>query len=185
MASKNFVLDTNVLIENPRCIAALRNGEENRIHVPWTVLAELDGLQRDPRIGHVVGQAINALVGDEAVTFLPPLADDVAPTPGTIGDDRILGEIASSELESPILITNDRILQLKARVRGIPVEGYRDSVPFQSESQRYTGFVMDGEDPVPNCFRSSTGRTAHAPSHGSTRSGRWHPAAYTRTSPSN
>ena len=73
MASKNFVLDTNVLIENPRCIAALRNGEENRIHVPWTVLAELDGLQRDPRIGHVVGQAINALVGDEA---------DVSPAAG-------------------------------------------------------------------------------------------------------
>lgn len=158
MASKNFVLDTNVLIENPRCIAALRNGEENRIHVPWTVLAELDGLQRDPRIGHVVGQAINALVGDETVTFLPPLADDVAPTPGNIGDDRILGEIASSALESPILITNDRILQLKARVRGIPVEGYRDSVSFQSESQRYTGFVMDGEDPVPNCFRWENGQ---------------------------
>jgi len=34
MASKNFVLDTNVLIENPKCVQALRNGQDNKIHIP-------------------------------------------------------------------------------------------------------------------------------------------------------
>ena len=52
MASKNFVLDTNVLIENPKCIQALRNGQDNNIHIPYTVLTELDKLKRDPRLGH-------------------------------------------------------------------------------------------------------------------------------------
>ncbi|MDP3431113.1 MAG: PIN domain-containing protein, partial [Desulfomicrobium sp.] len=35
---KNYVLDTNVLIDNPQCIRALRNGQENRVILPYTVL---------------------------------------------------------------------------------------------------------------------------------------------------
>ncbi len=58
MGKKNFVLDTNVLIENPKCITALRNGLENNVYIPYTVLTELDKLKRDPRIGHIVSQAV-------------------------------------------------------------------------------------------------------------------------------
>ena len=60
MASKNFVLDTNVLIENPKCVLALRNGQDNTIHIPYTVLTELDRLKRDPRLGHVVAAHLSA-----------------------------------------------------------------------------------------------------------------------------
>lgn len=157
MASKNFVLDTNVLIENPKCVQALRNGQDNRIHIPYTVLTELDRLKRDPRLGHVVAQAVSAILSDPEVHIFPPggsalpLATDESP------DDRILREISHHPLAEPILVTNDRILQLKARVSGIPCEGYRDSVPFQSESQIYTGFVDDNEEPVPNSFRWEAG----------------------------
>jgi len=155
MASKNFILDTNVLIENPKCIAGLRNGEENNIHVPYTVLAELDKLKRDPRVGHVVSQAVHAILEDDKVRIFPP--DVALGLEDEIYDDRILKEILKQNLEDPILITNDRILQLKARVYGIACEGYRDSVPFQSESQLYTGFVEDGEEPVANSFRWEQG----------------------------
>lgn len=155
MVPKNYVLDTNVLIENPNCIAALRNGQENIIHVPWTVLTELDGLQRDARIGHVVGMAVNALLADELVQLLPAL--DCYNEAGDNADDRILAEVAASDVPSPILITNDRILRLKARVKGLPCESYRDSVPFQSASQQYTGFIQDGDDMVPNSFRWENG----------------------------
>ncbi|WP_027176216.1 PhoH family protein [Desulfovibrio aminophilus] len=155
MASKNFILDTNVLIENPKCIAGLRNGEENNIHVPYTVLAELDKLKRDPRVGHVVSQAVHAILEDDKVRIFPP--DVALGLEDEIYDDRILKEILKQNVEEPILITNDRILQLKARVYGIACEGYRDSVPFQSESQLYTGFVEDGEEPVANSFRWEQG----------------------------
>ncbi|HMM39222.1 MAG TPA: PhoH family protein [Desulfovibrio sp.] len=155
MASKNFILDTNVLIENPKCIAGLRNGEENNIHVPYTVLAELDKLKRDPRVGHVVSQAVHSILEDDKVRIFPP--DVALGLEDEIYDDRILKEILKQNLEDPILITNDRILQLKARVYGIACEGYRDSVPFQSESQLYTGFVEDGEEPVANSFRWEQG----------------------------
>ena len=157
MASKNFVLDTNVLIENPKCIQALRNGQDNNIHIPYTVLTELDKLKRDPRLGHVVAQAVTTILSDPSVHIFPPggsalpLATDESP------DDRILREVSHHPIHEPILVTNDRILQLKARVSGIPCEGYRDSVPFQSESQIYTGFVEEDEDPVPNSFRWEAG----------------------------
>lgn len=156
MASKNFVLDTNVLIENPKCINALRNGNENRIHIPYTVLTELDALKRDSRIGHVVAQAVTSILEDPKVLIFAPNGHGF--TPDMSADDRILREIGHQNgLAEPILVTNDRILQLKARVFGIPSEGYRDSVPFQSESQIYTGFVEEGEDPVPNSFRWESG----------------------------
>lgn len=155
MASKNFVLDTNVLIENPKCINALRNGAENLIHIPYTVLTELDTLKRDGRIGHVVAQAVSSLLDDPLVRIFAPNGHNF--TPEMSADDRILREIEHQGLGEPILVTNDRILQLKARVFGIPCEGYRDSVPFQSESQIYTGFVEDDDEIVPNSFRWEAG----------------------------
>ena len=155
MAQKHFVLDTNVLIENPKCITALRNGAENKIYIPYTVLTELDGLKKDPRIGHIVSQAVRAILDDDQLTIFPPdfaltLTDDVM-------DDRILKEILHMAPEEGTLITNDRILQIKASCYGIPSEEYRDSDPFRSESQRYTGFVDEGDPPENNCFMWEAG----------------------------
>ncbi|NCD26952.1 MAG: phosphate starvation-inducible protein PhoH, partial [Deltaproteobacteria bacterium] len=147
---KNYVLDTNVLIENPQCIRALRNGQENRIILPYTVLCELDRLKREPRVAHIVAQAVTVLQNDPDIQFLPPrvFPDDDTRT----NDDRILDELKDSRVPEPVLVTNDRILQLKARIHAIASEGYRDSNPFRSESQTYTGFVREGEEPAPNSF---------------------------------
>ncbi|MBU1248358.1 MAG: PhoH family protein [Proteobacteria bacterium] len=150
MPVKHFVLDTNVLIENPKCISTLRNGQDNQVYVPYTVLTELDKLKKDARVGHIVAQAVLAILADEYVTVFPPdFAQDLN---DECLDDRILKEVLHVGPEDPILITNDRILQIKARVFGIPCEGYRDSEPFRSESQLYTGFVEEGEQPVLNAF---------------------------------
>lgn len=155
MAKKNYVLDTNVLIENPKCITALRNGQENNIYVPYTVLSELDKLKKDPRIGHVVTQAIHTILNDTELTiFQPVFADcnkEISP------DDRILKEIADSDLNKPILVTNDRILQIKTRLYDLDCEGYRDSMPFRSDSQLFTGFTVEGEKPVRNSFQWENG----------------------------
>lgn len=147
---KNYVLDTNVLIDNPHCIRALRNGQENRVILPYTVLRELDKLKREPRVAHIVAQAIAALQDDPDVYFLPPRSFPDAENKS--GDDLILDELKDSGVDAPILVTNDRILQLKARIHAISSEGYRDSNPFRSESQSYTGFVREGEEPFPNSF---------------------------------
>jgi len=155
MAQKHFVLDTNVLLENPKSIAALRNGQENQIYIPYTVLAELDGLKKDPRIGHVVSQAVRAILVDDDVNIFPP--DFALTLTDSVMDDRILKEIMHMGHEDCTLITNDRILQIKAKCYGIPSEEYHDSDPFRSESQRYTGFVEEGEKPVHNSFTWESG----------------------------
>lgn len=155
MGQKNFVLDTNVLIENPKCIATLRNGVENKIHIPYTVLTELDKLKRDPRVGHIVTQAIQLILNDELLKiFRPEFAETLT---DTTADDRILKETFHSEIEQPILVTNDRILQIKAGLYNLKCEGYKDSNPFRSDSQLYTGFIEEGEEPIANCFRWENG----------------------------
>ena len=155
MPEKHFVLDTNVLIENPKCISTLRNGSENQIYIPYTVLSELDKLKRDARIGHVVSQAVSVILEDEKVHIFPP--DFALDLTDESFDDRILKEIVHVGPEEAILISNDRILQIKAGVWGIPSEGYRDSVPFTSESQRFTGFTEGEENPPPNSFTWESG----------------------------
>ncbi|CCO23566.1 PhoH family protein [Maridesulfovibrio hydrothermalis] len=152
---KNFVLDTNVLIENPKCIKTLRNGQDNNVHIPYTVLTELDKLKRDPRIGHIVSQAVHSILKDTALSIFSPEFSEKHATLNP--DDRILKETLNSSVESPILVTNDRILQIKAGIYNLKCEGYKESYPFRSDSQRFTGFVEEGQNPVTNSFRWENG----------------------------
>jgi len=155
MGQKNFVLDTNVLIENPQCITALRNGVENKVHIPYTVLTELDKLKRDPRIGHIVSQAVQSILQDNKLSILSP---EFAEKLGELSpDDRILKETLNASIDNPILVTNDRILQIKAGIYNLKCEEYKDSDPFRSDSQMYTGFVGENETPYLNSFRWENG----------------------------
>jgi len=63
-----------------------------------------------------------------------------------------LDEIIQSEIAEPILVTNDKIFQLQARLKGIRSEAYKESVPFKSEAEYYTGFVESHEERVLNYF---------------------------------
>lgn len=155
MGKKNFVLDTNVLIENPKCITALKNGVENNVYIPYTVLTELDKLKRDPRIGHIVSQAVHSILKEDQLTILPPeFAEKLT---ALNPDDRILKEILHSKIDDPILVTNDRILQIKTGLYKLKCEGYKDSDPFRSDSQMYTGFTEEGEPQLVNSFRWQSG----------------------------
>lgn len=155
MGQKNFVLDTNVLIENPKCITALRNGVENNVHLPYTVITELDKLKRDPRIGHIVSQAVRSILKDDKISILSPeFAEKLS---SLSPDDRILKETLNASIDDPILVTNDRILQIKAGIYNLTWEEYKDSDPFRSDSQMYTGFVDEDETPYVNSFRWENG----------------------------
>jgi PhoH-like ATPase len=160
---KNYVLDTNVLIENPQSLLTLRNGNENNIFIPYHVLMELEALKKTPKLRHIVSKVIQLLMEHrDTITFIKNEKSTSQFT--DIVDNHILEEIASGGIESPILVTNDRILQLQAELAGIHSEELRDSKPFESESQRYTGFVEDGQPAVPNSFSWRDGKPVlHAP----------------------
>jgi len=155
---KNYVLDTNVLIENPSCIISLKNGSDNAIYIPYHVLMELEHLKNTPKLRHIVSKVIQLLLDNkDSIKFI---GNTGAVSPYTeIVDNFILREIeAAKDIENPILVTNDRILRLQADLRGIKSEELRDSKPFESESQQFTGFVDEADPPVPNSFFWHDGR---------------------------
>jgi len=150
---KNYVVDTNVLIENPNSILSLKNGNDNNIYIPYHVLIELNTLKTNPRLRHIVSKVIDVLLEHKDSIHFIRNDSSVSKFTEEIVDNFILKEIlACSEIDNPILVTNDRILQLQAGLSKIKSEEFKDSKPFESESQLYTGFCDNGDKPLPNSF---------------------------------
>lgn len=157
MIKKNYVIDTNVLLENEKCIEILRNGEDNNIFIPYTVIEELDKLKGNKRKRHQVTRAVNVLRDNaDYITVISNGIKHESP------DNFIIKEILSNldKIPDAIFVTNDNLLRFKAQKQGIMSEEFRDSNPFQSESQRYTGFVNveNGEMIEKNCFYWKDGK---------------------------
>ena len=149
---KNYIIDTNVLLDDPTSLHKLRNGSENQVFIPYHVLMELNKFKKNPKHGHTVSRVIRYLSEnpDSAVVLK---SDRVAQAYADLVDRYILDEIESSGLDRPILVTNDMVLQLQAGLRGITSENYRESVPFKSQAEYFTGFLGPEDEPIPNAFR--------------------------------
>jgi PhoH-like ATPase len=148
---KHYVVDTNVLLEDPEALARLRNGNENQVYIPYHVLLELEKFKKSPKHGHVVSRIVRFLSenGDQFTVLKP---ETIAESFANHVDHFILDEVQRSGLENPILVTNDRFFRLQAGLRGIQSETYKESAPFKSDAEFFTGFVQDREAAVPNAF---------------------------------
>jgi len=150
--SKQYVVDTNVLLEDPNALFKLRNGNENTVFIPYHVLLELNKFKKDPRLGNIATQAIRN-ISDYPDQFSLLKTDSIARSFSNQVDNHILEEIRKSGLTEPVLVTNDKVFQLQAGVHGIRSENYKESVPSRAEAERYTGFVTDPGAEITNCFR--------------------------------
>jgi PhoH-like ATPase len=148
---KHYFIDTNVLLDDPSALFKLRNGNENLVFIPHHVLLELNKFKKDPRLGHIVAKVIQHL-SENLDDFTILKSNGIAKSFANLVDDYILDEIQKSRVEEPILVTNDKILQLQAGLRGIRSENYKESTPFKSEAEYFTGFVDRREEALPNCF---------------------------------
>jgi len=156
---KNYILDTNVLIENPLSILNLRNGDDNNIYIPYHVLIELNQLKTNNRLRHIVAKVVDVLLENKDKIHFIKNDSSTSPFTEEIVDHFILQEIKDcTDIDDPILVTNDRILQLQASLAHIKSEEFKDSKPFESESQLYTGFSDNGDTPVPNSFTWHEGK---------------------------
>ena len=154
---KSYILDTNALLEDPNCIRVLRNGKENSVGIPFHVILELDKLKKEPRVKHLVAKAIDSI--RENLEVVRIIKDDTSSPLIPSVDLQILKEIKGAGLDDPILVTNDRILQLMAEFSGVQSQEYKCSKPYESESQQYTGFVPEEEEEKPaNSFCWHEGR---------------------------
>lgn len=158
MAEKHFIADTNVLIDNPDAIKILTNGEDghdkNQVYITQTVLNELDGLKRDNKVGPQAREVIHNLFEHiDDITLLGQMDREAS------NDNRILTEITDSDLTDPILVTSDLLMKFKAvKCSDIKVQDFDHSRPFKSDSERFTGFVEEYENDIPNCFTFIDGK---------------------------
>lgn len=138
---KNYVLDTNVLIQAPH---ALHSFEDNNIVLPIAVLEELDAQKKDDgEKGHNARQVIRFL---EKLRQSGNLLDGVTlPGGGTLRLEKNYSDIRLPETwrgssadnrilrvckgladngEPAILVTKDIVARIKAQIMGIPAEDF-------------------------------------------------------------
>lgn len=165
---KNFVLDTNVVLHDFRC---LENFEDNDVYIPITVLEELDKFKKgSEQINYNAREflrQLDAITDDNLFTKGAELNDGkgrlyITVTskyplkmeetfPERIPDHRILASVIQVAEEHPkmktIFVTKDINLRMKARSLGILAEDYiNDKVPtvFLFEKQH---LQIDNIDP--------------------------------------
>lgn len=155
---KVYILDTNTLIENPDCLEVFRNGQENKVLIPYSVIMELDRLKTRPDLSHIIAVVGDRLEHDQGfdVIHIPTKTYSVSKT----NDDDILEDIRFAFSNSqqyfgqqePVVVSNDRMFRVRLNCEGIRSQEYKDSKPFQSLSQLYTGFVGYDDEKIANCF---------------------------------
>ncbi len=150
---KNYVIDTSVLLDNPKAMQILYDGGENNIYLTYTVVRELDGLKKDKRLAPVVSRVVHEI---EENGYIKLIGLD---KPGQCtGDLQILEDIKNSNINHPVLVTNDELFRVICRFHRIQSEPFSQSIPYQSESQLYTGFISENDKFIPNSFTWLNGK---------------------------
>jgi len=135
---KKFVVDTNVLIDDPESLATLKN-DNNEVALPLEVILELDKLKTDKKIGGQVREAIRFIYDNrEWINLVYDINSRDALFENF--DGKILRNIQENHHDGT-LVTNDRLMRFLAeKLFKYPCEEYRSSTPYLSDSERYTGF---------------------------------------------
>jgi PhoH-like ATPase len=126
---KHYILDTNILIENPKSIEILRNGLENFIYIPYAVINELDSLKtKKPYIIKEITKEL--LLHKDHIEIIYGDFDEEH-------DDLILAQICKfilehSELSPIIFVTNEKLLSFKAQKANIQTEEFKQSLIIES-----------------------------------------------------
>jgi len=165
MPNKFYVIDTNVLIHDPKAVLSF---EEHGVIVPMTVLEELDKLKVgkshiaadcraairliDNLLGNASTQAIEEGVGIErgpegnsgTLSVLMPRLQNPEVLPGHINDNRIINDVLALKSAKPnhryILVSKDINMRLKARASGIEAEDYHSDQLVSDVKQLSLGF---------------------------------------------
>jgi PhoH-like ATPase len=167
LTSKLFVLDTNVILHDCRCI---RKFEENDVAIPITVLEELDQFKRGNEDIHFQAReflrCLDALTGDVLSPQGSPLGEGLGAIRVVLGarssvglddtflqdtaDHRILRTTLAIQRDVPgrqvILVSKDTNLRMKAKSIGIRAQDYT-SDKVRGFDTLYTGKrIVEGID---------------------------------------
>jgi PhoH-like ATPase len=154
---RTFVLDTSVLLSDPR---ALLRFDEHDVVVPVVVVTELEAKRSHPELGYFARQALRLLddlrvahgrldepmsVGDSGGTVRVELNHtdvDVLPSGLRLGDNdtRILAVASNLRADgcAVVLVSKDLPMRVKASSVGLPAEEYRAEFVVETG---YTGMT--------------------------------------------
>ena len=166
--SKNYILDTNVLMHDPWCF---KNFTGNHVYIPITVLEELDHLKSKEGLpGYQAREAVRALhrtidgCGRQCVTEGIGLPGDImlhvayaqSQAPGQLfsaqkNDNDILSSALRIKAESPekeaILVSKDVCLRIKAEICDITSQDYEtDKLKSEQIYSGYAAFALSGKN---------------------------------------
>lgn len=152
---KIYVLDTNVLIHDPK---AILNFRDNDVIIPIFVIEEIDKLKKQPNTGPQARIASRVIDGfreggclakgvrlDEDIFFRVEMRDDISLLPTALKrdvvDNRILSTTLGIQKHNPdkkvILVSKDINMRIKADALAMNVEDYQtDKVDY---SELYEG----------------------------------------------
>jgi PhoH-like ATPase len=124
------------------------------------VLNEIDGLLKSKKREIAMMALDNIIANKEHITF----TGDVNKLFKT--DDIILDNVNDNSEKhntNDILITNDKMLQLKSYIRRVECQPFLVTNPFKTESEHYTGFIDvwgndEDQDYINNCFFFKNGK---------------------------
>ena len=153
--SRTFVLDTSVLLADPR---ALKRFHEHEVVLPVVVISELEGKRAHPELGYFARSALRLLdelrvlhgrldspvpIGDDGGTLRVELNHSdpsVLPAGFRLGDNdtRILAVALNLRAEGAdvTLVSKDLPMRVKASSVGLPAEEYRAELAIETG---YTG----------------------------------------------
>ncbi|MFM1917753.1 MAG: hypothetical protein RJB01_1268, partial [Actinomycetota bacterium] len=162
---KTYVLDTSVLLSDPR---ALLRFDEHDVVIPVVVVTELEGKRSHPELGYFARQALRLLddlriqfgrldepmpVGDADGTVRVELNHtDVENLPNGLrlgdNDTRILAVANNLRAEGAdvVLVSKDLPMRVKASSVGLAAEEYRAELVVESGYTGMTEIDVSGED---------------------------------------
>ena len=164
---KNFILDTNVILHDYKC---LDNFEENDIYIPFVVLEELDNFKKGNEQINYNARAFvrelddlteNGLFKDGAdmgigrgrlyILNMPKYNKEIEKSfPDPKPDNQILAVVLGVDTEQPetktILVTKDINLRMKARSLGLLVEDYITDKVVNIDAFSEEELVIEGVD---------------------------------------
>jgi PhoH-like ATPase len=165
VATKLFVLDTNVLMHDP---SSLYRFEEHDIYLPMVTLEELDnnkkGLTEVARNARQASRNLEEIVGADLIDLEQgcPLAvngnrhltgrlflqtqqviKDLPGLAGSKADNQIIGVALDLKMRNPerqvILVSKDINIRIKARAMGVPAEDYFNDKVLEDSDLLYSG----------------------------------------------
>ncbi len=157
---KTFIVDTNVLLDDTTAITKLYDNGDNFVIIPYSCILELDRLKNQVNKSYLVSAAVEEITNSPALIYK---RKDFHYSTDSCNDSTILGDVESflklEKPENPIFITNDKIFRLRIKTElDIEVQEYKNSKPFLSDTELYTGVLQDGEQLVRNCFYWKEGK---------------------------